>query len=59
MAQIQIVIFLMVMRDHITRQDDAESPGGRAKLRLSRGFPRRLAYDVTPYEVSRPIDQDS
>ena len=41
--------------DHVTRQDDAESPGaGRAKLRLSRGFPRCLAYDVIPYKL---VDQ--
>jgi hypothetical protein len=44
------------MRVRITRQDDAKSPGGRAKLRLSRGFPGCLACDVTPYEMSRLID---
>src|ERR1700755_1016540 len=31
------------------RRDDPKSPGaGRAKLRLSRGFPRCLAGDVIP-----------
>ena len=44
------------MRVRLTRQDDAESPGGRAKLRLSRGFPGCLACDVTPYGMSRLID---
>jgi hypothetical protein len=35
-----------------------ENPGaGRAKLRLSRGLPRCLAYDVTPYGIGRPIDE--
>jgi hypothetical protein len=29
---------------------------GRAKLRLSRGFPRYLAYDVIPY---RMVDQST
>ena len=34
------------------------SPGaGRAKLRLSRGFPCCPAYDVTPYGIGRPIDK--
>ncbi len=46
------------MRVRITKQDGAESPGGRAKLRLSRGFPGCLACDLTPYEISRSIDQD-
>ncbi len=40
------------------RQDDTESPGaGRAKLRLSRGFPRGLAYDVIPYGIGQPTDK--
>jgi hypothetical protein len=45
--------------DHVTRQDDAVSPGaGRAKLRLSRGFPRYLVYEITPYRIGRPITEE-
>jgi hypothetical protein len=37
------------------RRVHAGGPGaGRAKLRLSRGFPRCLAHDVTPYGIGRP-----
>ena len=33
------------------------SPGaGRAKLRLSRGLPCYLIYDVTLYTIGRPIE---
>jgi hypothetical protein len=40
------------------KRDHAGSPGaGRAKLRLSRGFPRCLAHDVIPYRMGRPVDR--
>ncbi len=38
---------------------DWSTGAGRAKLRLSRGFPGCLACDVIPYETSRSIDPDS
>ena len=45
-------------RDHLAKQDNAESPGaGRAKLRLSRGFPLGLGCDVVPYGIGQPIDK--
>ena len=38
-----------ILGGRVTRQDHAESPGaGRAKLRLSRGFPCCLAHGVAP-----------
>jgi hypothetical protein len=40
------------------KRGDTGSPGaGRAKLRLSRGFPRCLAHDVIPYGMGRPVDR--
>ena len=39
----------------VASQDDTESPGaGRAKLRLSRGFPRGLVCGIIPYEIGLP-----
>ena len=44
----------------IASQDDTGSSGaGRAKLRLSRGFPCGLVYGITPYKIGRPTDKNS
>ena len=47
------------MGGHVARRDDAGSPGSDgASPYLRRGFPRCLAYDVTPYAIGRPIDEE-
>ena len=47
------------MAGPVARPDDKESPGaGRAKLRLSRGFPRCFAQDVIPYNLVNQLTKE-